>query len=219
MDNKHHCNGCPHWYVTHKKYPSGFYNITICGKYNKQLYYMEGEENQTPHPCNICAEQFSYIPYIEQILDGVEQVTERLSANCPCNKCGKDKKCVLAKEACEDFLKWEDNCIKKLAEYETAEEEGRLVVLPCKVGDKVYQIISRYTECTPYGDTFDESSCCGCEEECDSHKEYEIIETKAYTLEDIAWNIRCENWGRNIFTDREEAEKVLEEMKKNNATD
>lgn len=138
MDIKHHCNGCPHWYVTHKKYPSGFYNITICGKYNKQLYYMAGEENQTPHPCNICAEQFSYIPYIEQILDGVEQVTERLSANCPCNKCGKDKKCVLAKEACEDFLKWEDNCIKKLAEYETAEEEGRLVVLPCKVGDTVH---------------------------------------------------------------------------------
>ena len=27
---------------------------------------------------------------------------------------------------------------KKLAEYETAEDEGRLVVLPCKVGDTVY---------------------------------------------------------------------------------
>ena len=30
--------------------------------------------------------------------------------------------------------------IKKLAEYETAEEEGRLLFLPCKVGDKVYII-------------------------------------------------------------------------------
>lgn len=28
--------------------------------------------------------------------------------------------------------------IKKLAEYETAEEEGKLVVLPCKVGDTVW---------------------------------------------------------------------------------
>lgn len=28
--------------------------------------------------------------------------------------------------------------IKKLAEYETAEEEGRLVVLPCKVGDTLF---------------------------------------------------------------------------------
>lgn len=104
--------------------------------------------------------------------------------------------------------------IDKLAEYERTEEEKRLLVLPCKVGDKVYQIISRYTKCTPYGDTFDESSCCGCEEECDSHREYEIIETKAYPLEDIAWNIRCGNWGKNIFTDREEAERALEEMKR-----
>ena len=28
--------------------------------------------------------------------------------------------------------------IDKLSEYETAEEEGRLVVLPCKVGDAVH---------------------------------------------------------------------------------
>ena len=64
MDIKHHCNGCPHWYVTQKKYPSGFYNITICGKYNKQLYYLAGEENRTPHPCDICSKQLSYVPYI-----------------------------------------------------------------------------------------------------------------------------------------------------------
>lgn len=30
--------------------------------------------------------------------------------------------------------------IDKLDEYETAEEEGRLLFLPCKVGDKVYII-------------------------------------------------------------------------------
>ena len=64
MDSKHHCNGCPYWYVTQKKYPSGFYNITICGKYNKQLYYLAGEENRTPHPCDICSQRFSYVPYI-----------------------------------------------------------------------------------------------------------------------------------------------------------
>ena len=31
--------------------------------------------------------------------------------------------------------------IDKLAEYETAEEEGRLVVLPCKVGDIIFCIV------------------------------------------------------------------------------
>ena len=31
-----------------------------------------------------------------------------------------------------------DDCLNKLAKYETAEEDGRLVVLPCKVGDTVH---------------------------------------------------------------------------------
>lgn len=65
MDTKHHCNNCPHWYVTQKGYPSGYYNITLCKKYNEQLYYLAGEENKTPHPCNICSKQFSYVPYIK----------------------------------------------------------------------------------------------------------------------------------------------------------
>ena len=60
-------------------------------------------------------------------------MAERLSDKCPCDKCGKDKRCELSQEACEDYLKWEDDCIKKLAEYETAEEEGRLVVLPVRL--------------------------------------------------------------------------------------
>ena len=64
MNTKHHCNGCPNWCVTQKGYPSGNYNITICKKYNKQLYYLVGEENKTPHTCNICSKQFSFVPYI-----------------------------------------------------------------------------------------------------------------------------------------------------------
>ena len=65
-------------------------------------------------------------------------MTERLSDKCPCDKCGKDKRCELSQEACEDYLKWEDDCIKKLAEYETSEEEGRLVVLSCRIGDSLF---------------------------------------------------------------------------------
>lgn len=65
MDIKHHCNGCPHWYVTQKKYPSGLYNITICRKYQEQLYYLAASENNTPHPCSVCKKYFSYVPYIK----------------------------------------------------------------------------------------------------------------------------------------------------------
>jgi len=34
----------------------------------------------------------------------------------------------------------EEQALKKLATYEDAEEQGRLVVLPCNVGDKLYEI-------------------------------------------------------------------------------
>lgn len=62
---KHHCNKCPHYKVKSKLYPSGYYNITICTKYEKQLYYLCGEENETPHICKECNNAFSYIKYIE----------------------------------------------------------------------------------------------------------------------------------------------------------
>lgn len=103
-------------------------------------------------------------------------------------------------------------CVEKLAEYETAEEEGRLVVLPCKVGDTVYEIRSDYTKCSVCGDKFNEYECQGCEHECDSRKIYTIYEYTMYILEDIVQHIRCNNWGKTIFTTREEAEKALKEM-------
>ena len=102
--------------------------------------------------------------------------------------------------------------IDKLAEYETAEEEGRLVVLPCKVGDTVHEIRSDYTKCSVCGDKFNEYECQGCEHECDSRKIYTIDEYTMYTLEDIVRHIRCNNWGKTIFTTKEEAEKALKEM-------
>ena len=105
-----------------------------------------------------------------------------------------------------------NQAIKKLAEYETAEEEGRLVVLPCRAGDTVYEIRSDYTKCSICGDKFNEYDCQGCEEECDSRKIYKIEEYTMYILEDIVRHIRCNNWGKTIFTTREEAEKALKEM-------
>lgn len=69
-----------------------------------------------------------------------------------------------------------DNCeiatsiCEKLGKYEDLEEQGRLIKLPCKVGDKVYCIFNRYTKCTFSNEEFDEYSCQGCEYECDSKK-------------------------------------------------
>lgn len=62
-------------------------------------------------------------------------MTERLVTNkgqcVACIGCIKELNC---KAECGAI----DDCLEKLAEYETAEDEGRLVALPCKVGDAVH---------------------------------------------------------------------------------
>ena len=62
-------------------------------------------------------------------------MTERLVTNkgqcVACIGCIKELNC---KAECGAI----DDCLEKLAEYETAEDEGRLVVLPCKVGDTLF---------------------------------------------------------------------------------
>lgn len=43
----------------------------------------------------------------------------------------------------EDEVMYTGNAIRKLAEYEDAEEQGLLLRLPCKVGDTIYVIPSK----------------------------------------------------------------------------
>ena len=64
----------------------------------------------------------------------VWQVTERLVTNkgqcVACIGCIEESNCKVECGAIDD-------CLNKRAEYETAEEEGRLMVLPCKIGTRV----------------------------------------------------------------------------------
>lgn len=64
MIKTHHCNDCPEWYVTKKRYRYMVGDATYCRKYNQQLYYLYGEKNHSPHPCKQCEKRFSYVPYI-----------------------------------------------------------------------------------------------------------------------------------------------------------
>ena len=72
-------------------------------------------------------------------------MTERLSNKNPCNDCkvdrqiGNPNRWECECDRCKKPNSWKNDCIKKLAEYEIAEEEGRLVILPkCNIGDTVY---------------------------------------------------------------------------------
>ena len=122
----------------------------------------------------------------------------------------KDDKKLLAKTKFSgDF--GSANVLNRLAEYEDLEEQGRLISLPCKVGDTVYCIYERYTKCSEYGQVFEEYSCQGCEcLECDSHKELYVQSQKAYSLDWIVSNLK--RFGKTVFLTKAEAEKKLKEM-------
>lgn len=80
----------------------------------------------------------------------------------------------------------------RLRELSEADKDGRLVVLPCKVGDTVYKVITIQAQ-KPV-----------------------LLETQVKTLgqaADVAQLIGKKNKVINIFLTREEAEKALEAMK------
>ena len=135
----------------------------------------------------------------KQLIREVDRVTERLSNKNPCNDCridrqiGNPNRWECECDRCEKPNDWKNECVKKLAEYETAEEEGRLVVLPCKVGSTVYRIL--YT--LAFGEIGDKAE-----------KHYFIRETSfEYGMID--------DLNETVFLTREEAEKALKEMEEN----
>lgn len=83
-----------------------------------------------------------------------------------------------------------ENYIDKLATYEDAEEQGRLVVLPCKMGDMVYYRRGRDI----IGDTVERIIIDGIDNQVlvGAHKAYMFCD-----------------FGRNVFLTREEAEAAL----------
>ena len=147
-------------------------------------------------------------------------MTERLSNKNPCNDCKVDRQignpnrweCECSR--CDKPNDWKNECVKKLAEYENAEEEGRLVVLPCNPGITLYVLRKKYTKCSKHNEEFDESLCCGCEDECDSRLFYYIVPCPDVTAEQILEFERLGALNKKIFFSKEEAEKALEEIEK-----
>lgn len=91
------------------------------------------------------------------------------------------------------------DAIDKFSEYETAEEEGRLVVLPCKVGDTVYTFYDDMSDVVDF-----------------MVEKIQIVFDKKgkpyFLIDNMDFEIDC--LGITLFLDHEEAEKALEKMKK-----
>lgn len=73
----------------------------------------------------------------------MERLTEKIG-NTNCVKgCGSNCKYGFQHCRTEDWenCKTIDDVIDKLAEYEDLEEQGRLIKLPCHIGDSIYSVI------------------------------------------------------------------------------
>ena len=132
--------------------------------------------------------------------------------------------------SCEECFDDQDEnysgpAIDKLAEYENLEEEGRLVILPCKIGDTVYQPSYKFTACSAYNftprykhDMDCEDCCCECDSECYPYIyegrvcKLEVLsngEVKVYTQFKDKWDASGYQVDRELFLTREEAEARL----------
>ena len=107
--------------------------------------------------------------------------------------------------------------IDKLAEYETAEEEGKLLVLPCKVGDTVWVIthpFNVFDDFDFYEDAHDEiyESYVSSITLYENSNQYRIYakETRQFIK---AYFRECD-FGKSIFLNSEEAESALKEMER-----
>ena len=139
----------------------------------------------------------------------MERLTEKVG-NTNCVKgCGLNCKYGFQHCRTEDWenCKTIDDVIDKLAEYEDLEEQGRLIKLPCKVGDVVYRInIGAMKPVIPLrvveyrfkivGNCIREKICCSDDFLC---KQPSII----YYAEDI---------DNKVFLTKSEAEQKLKEM-------
>ena len=101
-----------------------------------------------------------------------------------------------------DECAFEHGICSKLGEYEDMEEQGRLIKLPCKVGDWAYAIkdgLINYHKVVRI--------------EVDGNKEDDVYFKSSFDPDRMAF-CTLADFGKTVFSTCQEAENVLEQMKK-----
>lgn len=151
---------------------------------------------------------------------------ERISNKNPCLNCCSDRQIgnpdVWQSDCyrCEKLPNWKAKAINRLFDIEDilgdeydldrlkelvqADREGRCVVLPCRVGDKVYCIQSYFNDAKM---RFEKKVKCRDVDFMQSLPDLFECEGMIYTFSDI---------GKIVFLTSEEAEAALEKMKEDN---
>ena len=124
---------------------------------------------------------------------------ERLTGTYPCDSCNTE----VCYRRCYALTLWAEKAKEKLAEYENAEEEGRMVILPkCNIGDTVYIPID-----------FQNKIYAGTIEGFEYAKMRNKWVVKIRTDDEGICYEAFEDFGKTIFLIREEAEKALKEIR------
>lgn len=129
----------------------------------------------------------------------MERLTIRLN-----DQCGNPTDSIILKP----YMRYQDEDIKKvvlnrLADYEDLEEQGRLIILPCKEGTTIYQTCYKCT-CT-LGHAFLHNTCNSPIEcrKCDAVKIERWIKETTFSLSML------DRIGVDFFINREDAEAAL----------
>lgn len=104
-------------------------------------------------------------------------------------------------KAYEDMVR--DISTDRLRELGEADKDGRLVVLPCKAGDTVYEVTSRKTISEYRVKAIRVESFC-------TFIEWDIA---AGFVDKSLFGVSVDEIGKSVFLTHEEAEKALEAMK------
>lgn len=101
----------------------------------------------------------------------------------------------LWERACEPDCEEIDAVYRKLKEYEDLEEQGRLVILPCKVGDTIYGLHKAMV----------------CELDTETIGISKMPSGEILYLID-RWELDKGDFGKTVFLTKSEAEQKLKEM-------
>jgi hypothetical protein len=101
---------------------------------------------------------------------------------------------------------YESKIVEKLAEYEDSEERDLLYKLPCKIGDTIYYI--RTLQDGKETNVIEEDEVGG----------FAITPRTTYMIISYGHRLSVSNFGKRIFSDIKTAEKVLNEIKREEKT-
>lgn len=121
--------------------------------------------------------------------------------------CPRTVPCESRCDDCEHM----DKMMNKLADYEDAEEQGKLLMAPCKIGNTVWVITSLYN----LGfDGNDECEIFECTVDAIAFYKSGRSQVRLYFVtEYFNEHVRFDDFGKTVFLTKEEAEVVLEKMK------